>query len=356
MSFEFPPPLFEAQPGGYAFNLIARWSLLAWTLICASWHIYCQRKQIKLESYDFGLWAVFVIVGAVLALAGISPYPNLESNLWLVPPLIFYLVTMTFGLLSISRAVWPGKTARLCFLTAWGFSITMAVLALSLVLAYGSPVTVREAARRSQCKNNLKQIALALHSYESNWQRLPPPNTGDPPRSWRVSLLPYFDTAKFSVQYDNQVAWDQAPNAAIALQRPYLYTCPSARSDKDASGRWFTAYSIPTGPRTVGADPNGTSLRKITDGASQTLLVVEACGAQIVWTQPRDVDIKSQPTGINLHGNQRGHSAGWLSSYHQGGTHVALSDGSVRFVSDEISPATLMSLALIDDVPEPGSF
>lgn len=355
MSFEFPPPLFEAQPGGYAFTLIARWSLLAWTLICASWHIYCQRKQIKLESYDFGLWAVFVIVGAVLALAGISPHLNFASNLWLLPPLIFYGITMTIGLHSIARAVWPSKTTRRCFLTSWVFSISIAVFALGLVLAYDSPVTVREAARRSQCRNNLKQVALALHNYELNGKRLPPPNMGDPPRSWRVSLLPYFGGGEFKVQYDNQVAWDQAPNAAIALQQPYPYICPSARYDKDASGRYFTAYSIPTGPGTVGADPNGTPLRVIEDGLNQTLLVVEACGAQIVWTEPRDVNIASQPAGVNLNGNQRGHSAGWLSSYHDGGTHVALADGSVRFISNKVSPAILRSLALIDDV-RPGSF
>jgi prepilin-type processing-associated H-X9-DG protein len=167
--------------------------------------------------------------------------------------------------------------------------------------------------------------------------------------------LPYFDGAGFSVKYDNQVAWDQAPNAAIALQRPNIYSCPSVRSDKDTFERLFTAYSILTGPRTIGADANGTPLRHIEDGLSQTLLVVEACGAQIVWTEPRDVNVGSQPTGVNLNGNQRGHSAGWLSSYHQGGTHVALADGSVRFASDNISPTILMSLALIDDV-RPGSF
>jgi hypothetical protein len=70
----------------------------------------------------------------------------------------------------------------------------------------------------------------------------------------------------------------------------------------------------------------------------------------------RAMDVASQPTGINLKGTKPGHSAGWLSSYHLGGTHVVNADGSVRFLSAQIDPAVLKRLATIDDGEEVGEY
>jgi prepilin-type processing-associated H-X9-DG protein len=105
---------------------------------------------------------------------------------------------------------------------------------------------------------------------------------------------------------------------------------------------------MPTGPKTVGEKSLGISFKDIADGSSNTLLVVEACGAQIIWTEPRDINVASQPTGINLNGAQRGQSKGWLSSYHAGGTQVLLADGSVRFIPANTDPSVLNGLATID--------
>jgi hypothetical protein len=69
---------------------------------------------------------------------------------------------------------------------------------------------------------------------------------------------------------------------------------------------------------------------------------------QIIWTEPRDVDVDSQPAGINLAGNKPGHSQGWLSSYHKHSTRVLMADGSVRTLSQVIDPALLKKLVTID--------
>ena len=113
---------------------------------------------------------------------------------------------------------------------------------------------------------------------------------------------------------------------------------------------------MPTGPRTVGESSTGTMIQSMTDGTSNTLLVVEACGAQIVWTEPRDVDVAAQPTGINLKGAKPQQSAGWLSSYHSHGTQVLMGDGSVKFLSQRTDPSVLKKLATKDGGEEVGDF
>ena len=60
------------------------------------------------------------------------------------------------------------------------------------------------------------------------------------------------------------------------------------------------------------------------------------------------MDVSAQPTGINLKGDAPGHSAGWLSSYHAGGTQVLMADGSVRFISENIDPTLMQKLATVD--------
>jgi prepilin-type processing-associated H-X9-DG protein len=106
-----------------------------------------------------------------------------------------------------------------------------------------------------------------------------------------------------------------------------------------SDGMYHTAYSMLSGPQTVGGNPSGTKFSDIKDGAGNTAMVVEACRAQIVWSEPRDVNIADQPAGINLKGHRPGHSKGWLSSFHARGAHVLLADGSVRFVSSATHPA-----------------
>src|SRR5260221_9789347 len=70
---------------------------------------------------------------------------------------------------------------------------------------------VRPAARRSQCKNNLKQIGLALHNYHGVWGSFPPPyipdEQGRPKHSWRTLILPMFDQAPLYNKYRFDEPW-----------------------------------------------------------------------------------------------------------------------------------------------------
>jgi prepilin-type processing-associated H-X9-DG protein len=78
------------------------------------------------------------------------------------------------------------------------------------------------------------------------------------------------------------------------------------------------------------------------------VLVVEACGKEIIWTEPRDLPLEETPVGINLPGEKPLTSAGLFSSYHRQGAHVLMADGSVRYLSDRTSPEVLEAILTAD--------
>ena len=227
------------------------------------------------------------------------------------------------------------------------------VLALGFVIALLLPTVphAREAARRTQCKNNLRQIGLAFSNFEVTNVRFPGSENDDPPHSWRMAILSFTDYSSLHSKYDFKAAWNSTRNEPIATIPSVLYQCPS-RVDlhhdqlvKDQQGRFYSQFAMINGTGSVGS---GVTSREIKDGISSTLMVVEACGLDIVWTEPRDVNIDTQPEGVNLPSPTPGMSPGWVSSHHRGGAHVLLADGSVRFLSENINPATLKSLTTID--------
>jgi hypothetical protein len=218
--------------------------------------------------------------------------------------------------------------------------------ALTLLMLPATP-TAREAARRTQCKNNLHQLGIALHNSVEEFKTLPAPVTGSAslPRSWRVDLLPLIDGAPLRKTYDDSASWNSDANSKIAKTGVHQYLCPSNLYQRNQGGSYFTSYAALTAPGCVfSVGLRAGFPRNITDGASQTMMVVEACGQQIVWTEPRDVDTSTLPIGINLDGDATGQSPGFASSYHRDGFQATFADGSVRFISEKIDPATLKAL------------
>lgn len=192
----------------------------------------------------------------------------------------------------------------------------------------------REAARASQCKNHLKQIALAMHNYHDVFASFPAAHLNDdkgtPRLSWRVSVLPYCDEAPRYNRYLFNEAWDSPENSALSNPRPRIYSCPSV-----SSPGLNTCYVAVTGPAAVLGDGKCFRISDVIDGASNTIMVVEACKLNIVWMKPQDLDAST----VTRVGDPNG-----IWSPHTGGANVVLTDGSVRYLAATVDPAVLKAL------------
>jgi prepilin-type processing-associated H-X9-DG protein len=196
----------------------------------------------------------------------------------------------------------------------------------------------REAARRTQCSNNLKQIAIAFHNYHDTYKTFPPAyipdENGQPMHSWRVLILPFLEYGHLNRQYDFNEPWDSPSNLAVTQQVIPVFQCPSAPEPDPM----HTNYMVITGPNTIFDGSKACGIRDITDGTSNTILVVEVTGQGVHWAEPVDLDARQLQIGINAGtGNE-------ISSKHPGGANVAFADGSVQFIRQGINPQTLQNL------------
>jgi prepilin-type processing-associated H-X9-DG protein len=187
--------------------------------------------------------------------------------------------------------------------------------------------SARGAARRAQCANNLKQIALAMHNYHSALGTFPKPaitdNDGKPLLSWRVAILPYIEQGPLYNQFKLDEPWDSPHNKALIKQMPAVFTCPERTNVEP----FTTTYRVFTGPGALFEKGKGTGIAEVTDGTSNTLMVVEAKEA-VSWTKP-DAELEFDPAAVASHYGAEGP--------HNGGLNVAFADGAVRFFPNSIN-------------------
>ena len=203
---------------------------------------------------------------------------------------------------------------------------------------------VRDVARRTQCKNNLRQIALALHNYESHYHALPPAYTvdaaGKPLHSWRTLILPYLDEQGLYGRIDLSKPWNDSANSEAFKTVPHVFRCPSVSLPPG-----FTTYLGIVGTNACFHPTAPRAISEITDSTSETLMVIEVAQEQAVhWMAPQDA---SEEMVLNF-GND-----GKLA--HTGGTQAAFADGHVQFLSENLDTEirrALISIAGNDRVGE----
>ncbi len=118
--------------------------------------------------------------------------------------------------------------------------VVIAIIAILIALLLPAVQQAREAARRTQCKNNLKQIGLALHNYLDVHSAFPPSFVSDISTldtnggEWSVHarILPYLEGTNLYNSAELESAYDDAINAGIATQRVGAYICPSEINDR----------------------------------------------------------------------------------------------------------------------------
>ena len=217
-----------------------------------------------------------------------------------------------------------------------GSASTLCAFPIMIALLLPAVQMSREAARRTQCRNNLKMIGLALHNYHSVFNSLPPAYTvdaqGKPLLSWRVLILPYVEEQSLYSQFHLDEPWDSPHNLGLSALMPDVYRCPS----EPASFGSGSCYAAISGPGTIFPGDRAVKFADITDGTANTAMIGEVKGTNLNWTQPTDVLFDARFTG-----------PGNFSSWHPGGWNMLMADGTVRFLPDTINPATYRSLMTI---------
>ena len=239
----------------------------------------------------------------------------------------------------------------------------------------------REAAKHSSCRNNLKQIVLALNGYESANGSFPSgtiPNPAlrpDRRLSWFVTIWPFLDSSSLP-QIDPTIAWDAPPNwpvrfaaspgagaGAFGSSPAYensTLTCPNdptgSRTTQPrplayvgVAGLGANAPDLPAGHKRAGVFgyDRATRLADITDGTAETMILVETARGQAAWSAGGASSVRGVDPAARPHigsGRPFGRSFG---GYPPGGANAAMADGSVRFIRESIDPKVFEAMATI---------
>jgi prepilin-type N-terminal cleavage/methylation domain-containing protein len=318
--------------------------------------------------------------------------------------------------------------------------VVIAIIAVLIALLLPAVQQAREAARRTQCRNQLKQIGLGLHNYLGNFEVFPFGSRAGRTWSqsgikdgtnWRVSLLPYLDQSPLynSLNFDgsfgagNTMSAAYQGNAILSDAVVSVYLCSSSTLERfpqtyvdyagqvksfNNQGRGLGIHYVGimgAAPTFAWAGQSGfrdcghgwscnqglltvnecKQLRDATDGASNTLLVGEQSGLTEGanrtsnyyggWSGARNsskitdsnctdlwqtgTTCLRHPPNANFSDAGNGHpyrNNTVINSFHTGGVHVLLGDGSVRFLSNDVDFQTLKRLAIRDDGQIVGEF
>jgi prepilin-type N-terminal cleavage/methylation domain-containing protein len=313
------------------------------------------------------------------------------------------------------------RRARRAGFTLVELLVVIAIIGILVALLLPAIQAAREAARRTQCTNNLKQIGLACLNFESTYKRLPTgavqrANVSTDPTmfSWISQILPFIEEGSLYDQVDWKIPLGERNDKGDTSHHIKFksFLCPSDE-DVDITNSWYGARGNYVGNAGIGRiwmdDPtptqdsaghpkhplapagsnstlvaqgtflvnHGRSMREFTDGTSQTASVSELIkiegedtrgvlhfGAGVMYMHdypPNTIEISSgkvydrtrycisvpefAPCQKTQSNDWKGYWNHIARSHHPGGVNLELVDGSVRFISDNISDVSWKALA-----------
>lgn len=234
--------------------------------------------------------------------------------------------------------------------------IVIGIIGILISMMLPAVQSVREAARKTACKNKLRQIGIALHAYENAHGNLPMGclewRAWDSPSShrqfaWSAMLLPFLEQQAVYDRIDWTLPFDATQNAEAAQSNIGVYVCPSKSMVAKTPGR--ISFGGLHGERIVDPEPDdgiflherAIEFREIRDGLSHTIAVAEDVGGpDSQWINGRNVFVQSH--GIN-------DPAAWVGdneirSAHPGGAMLIFADGRATFMSESIENTLLGQL------------
>jgi prepilin-type N-terminal cleavage/methylation domain-containing protein len=304
-------------------------------------------------------------------------------------PIAFRL--LRFRLFRTQRFSRRSSAKRACAFTIVELLVVIAIIGLLAALLLPAVQAAREASRRTACTNNLKQIGLAIHSYQGAKSVFPPSNTDEillwdvseefRNHSWASLILPYAELASLTHAIDFSVSSMARRNQAIAATIVPIYRCPSYTGLEWTDDRHYPQgkYAIGNYVSVAASDvehlwapdedtkPEGvifpTSQIKaadVQDGLTKTMFIAESREERMrVWIDGRTAantalryDSSGAPPselGVSLNYSPYYDDGDIVSAYgpssvHPGGAFHLLGDGSVHFFMNEIVPAAYVAL------------
>lgn len=265
--------------------------------------------------------------------------------------------------------------------------VVIAIIAILIALLLPAVQQAREAARRSNCKNNMAQLIIAVHNYEMAYEMLPPGsvNAKGPIRneakgyhmSWVTQLLPYIEEGVAFRKLNFKAGAYDEKNQQVRRHRIPLLVCPSESYYDESVGFPTINYAGCHNSTEAAINTNNNGVlflnshirySQITDGASKTIILGEVAvegkpgednKSQLGWISGTRTTLRNTGTDLNAeihdpdmpHGNDEPPKqkrdisfVGGFSSHHPGGAHFAFGDGSVRFLSQNINVETFKNL------------
>ncbi len=280
--------------------------------------------------------------------------------------------------------------------------VVIAIIAVLVALLLPAVQQAREAARRSQCKNQLKQIGIAMHDYLETYTIFPPASVrGGNQLSWHVLILPKMDFQTLFEQIDFSITGYGSFDALLGPKKIPAYFCPSSNKEFDTSATTYytTHYYGIMGPKNVTAGvpvaytcgnhgggasatecanpptaahggysihgmlnlPSRVRDRDVTDGLSNTMFVGEISNHKTLsgtdmngyrrWYRGENSTPSAgskniaQPINTTAYNGSNNFNDVSLGSNHTGGTQVLMGDGVVRFFSENIDMSVYLSAA-----------
>lgn len=262
-----------------------------------------------------------------------------------------------------------GLTQRRAF-TLIELLVVIAIIGVLVALLLPAVQMAREAARRIQCTNNLKQIGLALHGYHDVHNTFPSggwialygkPATKNMNSGWSASVLPWLEQRPLFDALNLSVVYDHAANATATYTVLQVYLCPSEprktfwnrlpsdafeHADADYGGMYGErGLSNPTvtnnPPRGAMIFNQAVGLFMINDGSSQTVQIGEDPEAiNAIWAGGHNIFDQAFPINARPpfeYGEE-------LTSQHPGGVNVLFADGSVHFLKSQTDSRVVAAL------------